>query len=91
MYKLTEEGRSKCEEYIRGLEQRRQELLDLGADTADETSLPTVDAIEGDIGFIGVDEDGEYYNNWAITDENDSEEPIVLCLGEDFIETDDND
>lgn len=86
-YVLTSLGRERCTEYIKKLETERKAILDAGKDTADETELPTVEAIEGDIGFIGLNDEGEYYNSWAITDEYSSENVITLKFGEDFVFT----
>ncbi len=88
MYELTKEGRRKVEDYIRELEIQRNEILNEGLDTADDTYLPTVEDIESDLNFIDIDIDvdgsGEYYNSWGITDNYDSNYPISLILGKDF-------
>lgn len=88
MYELTKEGRRKVEDYIRELEIQRNEILNEGLDTADDTYLPTVEDIESDLNFIDIDVDvdgsGEYYNSWGITDNYDSNYPLSLILGRDF-------
>lgn len=90
MYILTENGREIAEDYIRELEAKRKEILDAGKDTADETVLPTVDVIQEDIVFCGVnwdDPDGPcYYNGWGVTDHCDADYPILLKYGRDFVE-----
>ncbi len=87
---LTPKGRMKAESYILELKAKKRELLDAGLDTADETTLPTVDDIEADIDFCGVNEDDPdgacYYNGWSVTDNYESDRPILLKKGEDFIE-----
>lgn len=89
MYELTKEGKRKVEEYIRDLETQRNEILNEGLDTADDTYLPTVEDIESDLNFIDIDVDvdgsGEYYNSWGITDNYDSNYPLSLILGRDFV------
>lgn len=86
-YVLTEEGLRKVKQYVRELDAKRKEILDAGKDTIDETPNPvTVEDIEEDINFTGIDEDGEYYNGWYVTDNYDADYPISLMLGVDFIE-----
>lgn len=86
MYKLTEAGRKKAEEYIKELEAEQRDTVGAGFDTANDTFLPDVEAIESDITDDYIDEDGEYWNNWAVTDNRDSDCPIVLQRGVDFVE-----
>lgn len=86
-YVLTTEGRRKVERYVRELDAKRKEILDAGKDTIDETPNPvTVDDIVSDLNWGGVDENGEYLNGWRVTDNYDSDYPICLQLGVDFIE-----
>ncbi len=85
MYKLTEKGKKKVNAYIQELKAKRKEILDARLDTADDTTLPTVEDIISDIEFEGVDNDGDYYNSWGVTDNNDADEAIGLKIGEDFI------
>lgn len=86
-YVLTEEGLRKVKQYVKELDAKRKEILDAGKDTIDETPNPvTVEDIEDDINFTGIDEDGEYYNGWYVTDNYDADYPIRLMLGVDFIE-----
>lgn len=45
-YKLTEQGRAKCGQYIRELKAKRKEILDAEMDTADNTFVDyTIDEI----------------------------------------------
>lgn len=83
MYKLTKQGIKKCERFIIECNIKRKDILDAKIDTADNTTLPTIEDIESDIGAF-IDEDGEYYNNWGVTDNYDSDFPICLILGVDF-------
>lgn len=89
-YYLTREGRQKAEAYIRGLEAKRREILDAGKDAADETDLPGLGDIEDDIALIGVEWDGSdgpcYYNGWGVTDSYESDGPLNLVYGQDFVE-----
>lgn len=85
MYKLTECGIKECERFIAECNAKRKEILDARIDTADDTNIPTVEDIECDIGAF-IDEDGEYYSCWGVTDHYSSDYPICLVLGTDFIE-----
>ncbi len=90
-YKLTSEGIKKAEQYIAELKAKRKEILDASKDTIDETQhVVDIKGIEDDINFGGVDEDGEYLNNWYVTDHYDTDYPICLKLGIDFIEVNDD-
>ena len=86
MYKLTNRGEKVVKQYIANLWAKRIEILDAGKDTAFDTKLPSVAAIEGDVNFIGLDDDGVYYNNWGVTDNFDADCPLCLVLGEDLRE-----
>lgn len=83
-YVLTEQGKLKCNAYIAELNAKRKEILDARMDTANETDLPTIEDIESDIAQF-IDEDGDYYNGWGVTDNYDSDYPLGLKLEEDFI------
>ena len=61
---------------------KHKEILDAGKDTADDTTLPDIDALADDAIFLGADEDGLCYNWWAITDNYDSDYPFVCKLFE---------
>ena len=85
MYKLTEKGIEECKRFIRECELKRKEILDAKMDTVDDTILPTIEDIGCEIGDF-IDEDGDYYNCWGVTDTYNSDNPICLTLGIDFIE-----
>ena len=87
MYKLTEHGIKECEKFIAECRAKRKEILDAKLDTADETDLPTIEDIESDINAFGVDEEGDYFNGWGVTNNYNSDYPIGLTLGIDFIES----
>lgn len=80
--KLTQTGKHKVKFYIKTLELKRKEILDAGKDTADETKLPTIEDIIADI--EAFEENGEYLNNWGVTDNYDSDFPLWLERGEDY-------
>lgn len=66
---------------------KRKEILDAGKDTADETYLPTVEGILSDLNFgVGIDEDGDYFNGWGVTDHYNADDVLGLRIGEDFVE-----
>ncbi len=83
-FKLTDTGKKHARDYIRELNAKRKEILDAGKDSADETDIPTVEEIEKDINFVGIDEDGEYVNGWGVTDNYDADGPLLLKIGRDF-------
>lgn len=37
---------------------------------------------------IGIDEEGDYYNGWGVTDHYDSDSALSLSVNEDFAEED---
>lgn len=86
-YVLTEPGRQKIADYILQCAAKRKEILDAGIDTADATKLPTEEDVLSDLNYgAGVDEDGDYYNCWGVTDGYNSDYPLGLEAGKDFIE-----
>ena len=86
MYKLTETGKIAINNYIIEAKAKRKEILDAGLDTADETSIPTEEDILADIEFQGIDDEGEYYNCWGVTDNYNTDYGIFLTYGIDFID-----
>ena len=87
MYILTESGKFEAECFIRECEAKRKEILDADRDTADETTLPTVEDIVSDLNYGDyVDEDGEYYNAWGVTDNYESDSALHLSIGIDFVD-----
>lgn len=86
MYKLTKQGIIKCEDFIAECKAKRKEILDANKDTADETTIPTIEDIECEIEDY-IDYDGDYYNHWGVTDNYNSDYPIGLKLGIDFVES----
>lgn len=87
MYVLTTRGREIVDDYIRNCAAKRKEILDAGKDTADETHLLDVEGILSDLNFgVGVDEEGDYFNGWGVTDHYDADNVLGLRIGEDFVE-----
>ena len=84
-YIFTDAGKAKAESYINELEAKKKEILDAGLDTCDDTNIPGLSDILADVNDFDVDEDGEYYNGWGVTDHYDSDGPLCLKLGEDII------
>ncbi len=85
-YKLTKQGRAKCEEYIRDLKAKRKEILDAKMDTADNTFVDfTVDEIFEDVVENSIDEDGILSNGYGVTDNYDADTGLRLDLGKDYI------
>ncbi len=78
---LTDYGKRAVKDYIAELAAKRKEILDAGKDTADETTLPTMEDIIADVNSQGIDDSGEYYNGWGVTDHYDADLPILLKLG----------
>lgn len=83
MVVLTLEGERKVEAYICELYAKRKEILDAGKDTADDTEIPDINDIISDI-EIFVDKNGDYYNDWGVTDNYNSDHPLSLSEGIDF-------
>lgn len=83
MIVLTAKGREIIDTYIQELRAKRKEILDAGKDTADDTTLPNVYDIICDIEQF-MDADGDYYNNWGVTDNYDSDYPLQLSINKDF-------
>ena len=87
MYVLTTRGREIVDDYIRNCAAKWKEILDAGKDTAGETHLPDVEGILSDLNFgVGVDEEGDYFNGWGVTDHYDADNVLGLHIGEDFVE-----
>lgn len=86
-YKLTEQGRAKCEEYIRELKAKRKEILDAKLDTANNTFVDfTVDEIFEDVIENSMcDEDGILSNGYGVTDHYDADTWLRLDLEKDYI------
>jgi len=84
-YELTKKGIKECEDYIAELNAKRKEILDARKDTADNTELPTIQDIFDDALSFGIDDDGEIYNSWGVTDNYNADNPICLKLGVDFV------
>mgnify|MGYP007070030770 CR=1 FL=1 len=88
-YVLTNKGRRAAELYVKEWEAKRKEILDAGKDTIDDWTRPlTVEDIEDDINFQGIDDEGEYINGWGVTDNYDMDYAIRLRVGKDFVEED---
>ena len=81
---LTEQGKANVKAYLAELMAKRKEILDSHKDTADDTMLPSEEDILLDIEDY-IDEDGDYYNNWGVTDHYDGDRPLGLQLGKDFV------
>lgn len=85
-YVLTFHGKKEVEIFTKNCAAKRKEILDAGIDTADETNLPSEEDILSDLNHgVGIDEDGDYYNGWGVTDHYDSDIPISLHYGIDFV------
>lgn len=86
-YRLTKTGHQKCHNYISELKAKQKEILDAGLDTAEETFVDyTPEEIFADLLDFGIDEDGDIYNGYGVTDHYDADSPLGLRLGEDFVE-----
>lgn len=89
-YLLTQSGKEVVTNFIRNCEAKRKEILDAGIDTIKETILPTEKDILSDLNYgIGIDDDGDYYNHWGVTDNHDSD-LISLSFKKDFVSKENN-
>ena len=86
MFVLNARGKRLAADYIKELESKRKEILDAGKDTANTTTIPSLSDIEEDVNFIGLDENGEYYNGWSVTDHYEADYPLLLKLSRDIVE-----
>lgn len=89
MITLTKKGLETFTKFIHDCEIERDRLLANNLDTNEETKLPTVEDIISDINVF-EDEEGEYCNNWGITDEYNSPYPLCLQRNVDYIEVGEN-
>lgn len=72
----TKEFDDSLNSYLIELAAKRKKIVDSGKDSAC-FPLPTRDDIINDIVYgIGLDNCEEYYNNWAVTDNYDSDYPF---------------
>lgn len=86
-YELTPQGRKECERYLKELRAKRKKILDAGIDTVYETSIDyTPDELLEDVLQFGIDEYGDAWNSYGVTDHYTYEFPLNLRLGEDFKE-----
>lgn len=84
MYILNDSGKEKCFRFIAECVAKQKELLDTKKDTAHDTVLPSLADIESDINAF-IDENGDYYNAWGVTDNYNSD--TLLCLSkEDMVD-----
>ena len=85
-WRLTDAGEKTAEAYIAELKAKRKEILDAGKDTAEITYIPVLEDIVDDVNSIGVDDKGEYYNVWGVTDNYEADYPLSLKVGRDLEE-----
>ena len=83
-YKLTAAGKRKAMKFLKGCSEKRKKILVEKKDTAYETTLPTIDDIVNDISLFGIDEDGEYFNTWGVTDHFNSD-MLTLVINKDML------
>ena len=66
---LTPQGKEHVQTYIEELKAKRKEILDAKKDTAYNTNLPNENDILSDMSWvIEESDDGNYLNNWEVTD-----------------------
>ena len=86
-FTITKTGLNRISEFISDAEEKRQRLLDTGMDTAEEVDLPTVGDIINDIQTAYEPELRSYGHIWDVTDGYETDYPLALELGEDFVKT----
>ena len=79
-YKLTTKGKEAVQNYINYVNEERQRLIQPDEKNIDIMPL-TEDSIIDDVNFTGVDENNIYWNNWPLTEDLDTNTPIVLRVG----------
>ena len=83
---LTPQGKEHVQIYIEGLKAKRKEILNAKKDTAYNTNLPNENNILSDMSLvIEESDDGNYLNNWEVTDNYDGDYPLFLESEKDFI------
>lgn len=82
-YILTKTGIRKAEAYIIELEAKRKEILDAHEDTCNDTALPDIAYIQEDINDCV--ENGAYLYSWGVTDHYESDYPLCLQEGTDYV------
>lgn len=86
-YVLTVKGREKVTGFINDCAVKRKNILDAELDTANDTNLPTEADIISDLNYgVGIDNAGDYYNKWGVTDHCNSDSILGLSINEDFVE-----
>lgn len=86
MIVLTRRGKERIQIYIEELKAKRKEILDAKKDVAYNTNLPSENDILSDMSWvIEESDDGNYLNNWGVTDNYDGDYPLLLESGKDFI------
>lgn len=81
--KLTQEGIKTIQSFINECKLKRKKILKENNITEDYTTIPNLYDILSDI-EVFVDNDGDYYNCWEITD-NVNSELLRLKRGIDFV------
>lgn len=81
---LTEHGLTTVTGYIKELRAKRKEILDAGKDTAEDTTIPTLNDIISDIEWFFDEDLMEYCNNWGVTDNYNADWPLRLEFREDI-------
>ena len=83
---LTPQGKEHVQIYIEELKAKQKEILDAKKDTDYNTNLPNENNILSDMSWvIEESDDGNYLNNWGVTDNYDGDYPLFLESGKDFI------
>lgn len=86
MIVLTRQGKDRIQTYIEELKAKRKEILDAKKDTAYNTNLPSENDILSDMSWVIEESDeGNYLNNWGVTDNYNGDYPLLLESGKDFI------
>lgn len=80
---LTGVGKSKVDDFIKHCRDKRDWLTSNCIDSADDTVLPSYNDIVSDIETFA--ENGEYCNYWAISDNENSDYPLIMVAGRDFV------
>ena len=77
-FKLTDTGERKVENFLTIMKIRREEILEEGSDTANDTRIPSITDIMDDVNESYEPDMGMYLEYWNITDNFD----LCLCLEE---------
>lgn len=86
-YAFTETGAKEIKSWWIDALAKKKDIMDAGIDTDDNTHFPDADEVYEDVlsdFYEFVDDEGDYYNCWGLTDNYDTE-MLALSVGSDVM------